>query len=107
MIDLSSERCCSLAEATSHFPPRNGKHISFPTIWRYVLRGIPGPDGQRVRLEAIRVGGRWVTSVEAVQRFAEALTPRLDADSAPMPRTPTQRRRNAAAASKRLSDAGI
>jgi hypothetical protein len=55
-----------------------------------------------VRLEAVRVGSRWVTSLEALQRFADRLTPRLEVQPAPIPRTPTQRQKAAENAGKEL-----
>jgi hypothetical protein len=51
---------------------------SFCSLWRWILRGVPGPDGRRVRLEAVRCGGKWLASREALQRFTEAITPRFD-----------------------------
>jgi hypothetical protein len=74
---------------------------------RWITTGIPGPDGERVRLEGVRVGGRWLTSEEALARWAESLTPRLDTDPAPAPRTPGQRRRGAEKAAKELTQIGI
>jgi hypothetical protein len=52
-------------------------------------------DGKRVRLEAVRLGGRWLTSVQAIERFIDRQTPNLDADSPPAP--PTQHQRECAA----------
>jgi hypothetical protein len=58
-----------------------------------VLRPELRAVGYRIRvdrwglsLEATRLGGRWVTSKEALQRFAERLTPDLDALSAGGPK---------------------
>jgi hypothetical protein len=80
---------------------------SFCSLWRWILRGVPGPDGRRVRLEAIRCGGMWLTSREALQRFTEAITPRFDAEATTAPRTATQRQRASEKAAKRLAEAGI
>jgi hypothetical protein len=74
---------------------------------RWITSGAKSPTGEVVRLEAVRLGGRWVTSAAALQRFAERLTPRLDAGAAPAPRTPTQRARAAAKAAAALEKAGI
>jgi hypothetical protein len=43
-----------------------------------VVEGVRLPSGRVVRLEAVRVGQRWLTTAEAVQRFIEDQTPRLD-----------------------------
>jgi hypothetical protein len=78
----------------------------FASIWRWITKGLPAPDGQRVRLEAIRVGGKWVTSREAFERFCEALTPRF-ADSRPPPPTPSERSHASDRAEKKLEAFGI
>jgi hypothetical protein len=61
-----------------------------------------------VRLEGLRLGSRWVTTRQALQRFAEALTPRLGGTgSAPAPRTEAKRRRASERAASELERAGI
>jgi hypothetical protein len=55
----------------------------------------------------VRLGGRWVTSAEALARFAAALTPRLDDDPAPAPRSAQQRRQASERAERELEKAGI
>jgi site-specific recombinase XerD len=84
-----------------------GKPVSFSCVLRWIQRGIPGPDRQRVKLEGVRVGGRWLTSREALARWAERLTPRLDGEPAPVPRTPSQRRKAAERAERELDEARI
>jgi hypothetical protein len=65
-------------------------------------------SGEIVRLEAARLGSRWVTSREALQRFAERLTPQLsDKSVSPAPRTRTLRQRASERAGKRLEEVGI
>lgn len=49
-------------------PSRLGRPVAISTIHRW-QRGLRG-----VRLEAIRIGGRWYTSTEAFQKFCNALT---------------------------------
>jgi len=68
---------------------------------RWILNGTKRQDGQLVRLEALRMGSRWITSVEAIQRFAEALTP----GAQPAPKPPHQG--GVKAAMKRLEAAGF
>jgi hypothetical protein len=78
MIDLSAETPISLAQAARLLPPgRNGRPVTLGCVLRWILRGAKAPDGHRVHLEAVRLGGRWLTSKEGLQRFAEALTPTL------------------------------
>jgi len=60
-----------------------------------------------VRLEAARIGSRWLTSREALQRFADALTPRLDSPPPVAPRTARQREHAAARADRELAKVGV
>jgi hypothetical protein len=55
-----------------------GRTIHYSTALRWVVRGVRG-----VKLDAIRLGGRWVTSLEALNRFATKLTKAGDADPTP------------------------
>jgi hypothetical protein len=58
------------ADAPSHLAlGKNGRPVHPLTVHRWIRRGVRG-----VRLEAIRLGHRWVTSMEAVERFAARLT---------------------------------
>jgi hypothetical protein len=105
---LLAETLLTLYEAARRLPPsRRGRPVSFSCVLRWIRDGIPGPDGRRVKLEGVRVGARWLTSEEALARWAERLTPRLDAEPAPLPRTPTQRRRASEKAAKQLERIGI
>jgi hypothetical protein len=106
--NMLSETLIGLWEAGRQLPPgRQGRPVSFSCVLRWITRGLPGPDGQKVRLEAIRVGGRWLTSKEALARWAGKLTPRLDCELVTKQRTPTQRCNAAERAGKRLEKVGI
>jgi Protein of unknown function (DUF1580) len=108
MIDVASESLISLAQAARRLPAgRQERPVSTSCLLRWVLKGIPGPDGERVRLEAIRLGGRWLTSNEALARFAERLTPNLDAEASATPRTRAARERAAGRAERELDKLGI
>ena len=74
---------------------------------RWILTGLKSPAGELVRLEGIRIGGKWLTSKEAMQRFAERLTPDLNGTSAPSPRTPRQKQRAEAKVEAELQAAGF
>ena len=105
---ITTETMLSLPQAARRLPPgRRDRPVSLSCVLRWVLEGAPGPDGQRVRLEAQRVGGRWLTSVEALARFAAALTPPLSDKPVSSTRTPTQRKRASARAGKKLQQVGI
>jgi hypothetical protein len=64
MIDIRSEQLKTFAEASKGLPGR--PHPS--TFWRWHRRGVRG-----IRLEAVVIGGRRYTSVEAIQRFVQRL----------------------------------
>jgi hypothetical protein len=108
MIDLATESLLSLSDAARLIPPvRRGRPVSFQCVLRWVLVGSKTPSGELVKLEALRLGGRWVTSLEALQRFAESLTPQSENTPASPPRTPRQRRRAAERAEEKLEQLGI
>jgi hypothetical protein len=74
-IDPTTEKLRSFAEAARRLPAlRGGKPVNPTTIWRWTTRGVRGPGGVPVRLEAIKVGGTTCTSDEALARFYRALT---------------------------------
>ncbi len=83
--------------------------VSFATVWRWLLKGAVGPDGQRVRLEGWRLGGKWVTTHSALARFMTRLTPSGDrAGAVPSrPPTPMRRRRAAERAIQELDRMGL
>ena len=108
MLDLRNEEPITLAAAARLFPPtRQGRPISLSAIFRWISDGIKGPDGKRIRLEAARVGGRWLTSVAALERFAQAQTPQFSDEPATRIRTPNQRLRESQAAALELEKDGI
>ncbi len=67
-IDLTTETIVSLTDATKSLPLIDGKRPHPSTIWRWITRGVRG-----VRLAHARLGNRIVTSVEALNRFANEL----------------------------------
>jgi hypothetical protein len=109
VLDLTHETPVPLAAACKLVPPaRNGRACHISTLVRWIMDGVKAPNGDRVRLEALRMGNRWFTSREALQRFAERLTPRLDAtETTPAPRTPRARQRASERAAAELERVGI
>jgi hypothetical protein len=108
MFDTTVEAPIPLAEVAKFVPPaRRGKRTHLSTLLRWILRGARSPSGEIVHLEAIRMGNRWMTSREALQRFAERLTPRLDVPATPAPRSPKQRQRASERAAHELDRIGI
>jgi hypothetical protein len=101
------ETTLKLSEIGDHLPPgRRGKRLSLSAALRWVLDGVRLPDGRRVRLEAVRVSGKWISSLEALERFAAAQTPPLGNTPAPATRTPATRRRASERAAE-LAHVGI
>ncbi len=65
---LQNEIVGSFTEIAAQLPRINGKRVHCATLWRWARRGIQGH-----RLETRRLGARFCTSVEAVERFCKAL----------------------------------
>jgi hypothetical protein len=98
----------SLSQAAGRFPAfRENKPISPGTVYRWISDGVRLPDGSRVRLEAVRLGGRWLTSGPAIARFIARQTPSLEANSEATPRTARQRERAAERAGRDLERMGM
>ena len=65
MIDLATEKALSLNDASRLLPAgRSGKRCHFSTVLRWILKGTKALDGSIVKLDALRLGGRWITSRE-------------------------------------------
>lgn len=70
------EQRLTFAQAPKTLPSfRSGRPVHKATIGRWAFSGLKRYDGTVVRLEAVKCGGQWVTSVEALERFFAALTP--------------------------------
>lgn len=107
MINLSTESILSLRTAAALLPSgRGGRPVSFNCLLRWILNGAKAPSGETVKLEAVRLGGRWITSREAIQRFADRLTPECS-NNPTSGRTLKQRRAAAERAEKELAVLGI
>lgn len=104
---ILTENVISLHDGCKLVPSsRSGKKLNIATMWRWINDGVLALDGSRVKLQAIRLGGRWLTSHEAIERFSAALTG--DTGNAPAPiRTPAARSRAAEVARKKLEAIGI
>jgi hypothetical protein len=70
VIDVSTEQLLPLAQLARRLPHRRGGRPVHPSTchrWRH-----PGVRG--VRLECIRIGNVWHTSLESFQRFCDQLS---------------------------------
>jgi hypothetical protein len=93
----------SLTQAARRFPPfREDKSVAPSTVFRWLYDGIRMPDGSRLRLEAVRLGGRWLTSGPAIERFISRQTPSLGPELNQQTTTSRQRSRSAEATEKEL-----
>jgi hypothetical protein len=104
MIDITLEETFSLTEATKRLPcRRKGVKPNVATLYRWAQIGCRG-----VRLETICIGATRCTSMDALQRFFDALTAQAEHRSAPQaPRMTAARRKEIEAAERRLASAGI
>jgi hypothetical protein len=105
-IDIQKEELFSLTAASKlrcFKNRRGGKPINVSTLWRYATDGFQG-----VILETKKVGGTRATSMEAVERFINAVTALAERKPAALAPSPTcQRRQQIEAAEARLRKAGV
>lgn len=105
-IEIRNEKLINLSQAAGLFPPsRRGRPVHVSCLMRWIMEGVRTSSG-RIRLDAIRVGGRWVTSIEAIERFAAAQTPSRP-DAAVPPPSPASQKRASARAASRLKELGL
>ena len=72
-LNVLDEQRIDLAEAAKLLGSES-RPASVAKMSRAVNRGVLTEGGERVRLEAVRTGGCWLTSIEAVRRFVTRLT---------------------------------
>ena len=107
LTEIQSGGGLALSAAGRLFPAHRGAGTVDPsTVYRWVTKGAKAAGGQLVKLEAVRVGGRWSTSREAVTRFVQALTAAAAPTSPPPQPRPSVARRRAAAAGRELARRG-
>jgi hypothetical protein len=98
----------TLTRAARRVPrSRQDRPVTLSCLLRWVMSGVIGPGGRRIRLEAARLAGKWVTTPGAIRRFVEAQTPRVEAEKAPAPRSSTKRQRASERAGQQLDSLGI
>ena len=91
---LTTETTLSFSEAAARLPRIDGRKIHPSSLWRWARKGIHG-----VRLETRRLGGRFVTSLEALERFSKQLA-EIDPPERP-PRSPSRRKARSSAKRRR------
>ena len=104
---LNGEKLITLSDAVASIPGNRGaKRLHPATLTRWILKGALALDGRRVRLEATRLGNRWLTSAESLSRFSAALATPAAETATPAPRSPTASRRASDAAVRELERRG-
>src|SRR5262245_55949230 len=96
-----------LASVGRLFPGHRGAgSLSPSTPFRWIVKGVRSADGRLVKLEAVRVGTRWVTSRAAVGRFVALTTAAGQAPDA-TPRSPAARNKADEIAGRELENMGV
>src|SRR5262245_812962 len=99
------DRWLPLYEAATLVPGRGRSRVHASTLARWIARGVKTPDGRRVRLRAVRIASRWVTTRAWLEEFAAAQTPTFSDTEEAAP-TESRRDRAASAAGKLLAQLG-
>lgn len=81
-MNITHEQPLTIAQAAKLYPARTNAS----TIIRHITRGVK-VRGVVVRLEGQRMGGRWTTTAEAVERFFGRLNRQVDAEPPPPKRS--------------------
>lgn len=58
-------------EVPSMFPGRP----AIQTVWRWIREGVPGPSGERIKLDSFKVAGRRFVTRDAIDEFVRASNP--------------------------------
>jgi hypothetical protein len=85
---LLNESVCTFAEAAASIPQIGSFRVGVKSLYNWRSNGVKVGDG-RVKLESAKIGGRVVTSKEALARFLAATS---GSPNQPIPRNPTTRR---------------
>ena len=105
-IDITTETVITPAKAAHLCPERRrGVRPNVATVYRWMMQGVRG-----IKLESIVVGATRCTSVEALQRFFDALTTAADAEHSSIvtpPPVSKSRQKSIEAAERRLAQSGI
>jgi hypothetical protein len=112
MIDVTTEQSINMREAARVYgASRGGRPTHVSTIVRHIVRGTRLRSGETVHLEGGRIGGKWVTTRQAIQRYVERLTAAVlaEGDLAGVPTTAssTRRQRELERVDHALDGAGI
>jgi hypothetical protein len=112
MIDITAEQPITMREAARLYgSSRDGRPTHVSTIVRHIVRGTRLRSGEIVRLEGARIGGKWVTTRQSIQRYVERLTAAVltegDLAGVPTISSSTRRQRELKRVDHELDEAGI
>jgi hypothetical protein len=82
------------------------QNTSPATVFRWISKGLPGPNGHRVHLTAIRRGKKWLSSIAALTRFFAAL-PSAQVNNAPTPSLSRSRSASARSSADRFASEAL
>lgn len=97
------------ASLARRFPShRRDGHITPQCLWRWATRGVRLQDGRTVRLKAIKVAGRFLSSLSAIERFVAAQNEPIDGPPLPtLVRSLAKRSAASARAAEKLEEDGF
>src|SRR5262249_12849936 len=105
VLNVNSEQIITLAQLARRIPcRRNNRPVHVSTIHRWRNPGIRG-----VRLDCVRVGGMWCTSLQAFARWVEQLTAvkKQGEPNTPTTRPDVEGTKRDAEVERQLDDLGI
>lgn len=105
LLEIRGGHALGMAEAARLVPGSSGGTANASTVFRWCADGVRLRNGERLRLESVRIGHRVMTSGPALERFILATTASYDTDPAPV-RTPSARQRASDKAAKELEAIG-
>lgn len=94
-IDLDNDELLTLAEACRLLP----RKPSPSTLWRWRTKGVV-VNGQRIRLDCVRVGGKWHTTRSAFSEFLRRQTEAATTDD-------TESTERSERTERKLTEAGL
>jgi hypothetical protein len=106
---LTTEMVGTFTEIAAKLPRVNGRRVHTSTLWRWAVKGMNG-----CHLETRKFGRRFLTSIEAVDRFTAELAqagvrqraPRIDTPTSFRKRSAKQRQADIDTAKAELAEAG-
>lgn len=73
-LPIAADDAISLADACKLLPCRAGKPPHLLTVRRWTVTGVKGRAGNRIRLQAFRIGRTWYTRLSWIREFISACT---------------------------------